>query len=595
MRIKLLWLGVLVSIFTFNSCVKKTFNQEVVIPAIDSLNITASVYGRIIDEAGIPIAGAKVKGPINTTTTNVNGEFTFTNISLNDYGAQISASYPGYFDGARTFIARQGQKHYIEIQLMKKSADGILSSTTGGTITLTNGASLLLPANALKNQSTGVVYNGDVHVALTYIDPTATNSGKQIPGALRGFNTAGLEKGLESYGMIGIEITDNAGNILQLDSFKTAILNFPIPTSIKKYAPSNTIALWSFNASSGFWEQEGSATYNGNNYSATITHFSFWGCHDTYNGVRFSATIIDQNNNPMKKTLVRILRVLNNTYTYSFTDTTGFVAGLVPKNEPLVLDVMGTGSCSDNIIYFGNVGPFSSATATAGVIPINNLGTYGNATISGTVTNCSNQLVSQGLLYINLKGLSYQATITNGSYKLSIPMCVSSDTISYFAIDKSSSFISNRANAVIYTGNNKLSNISVCGNSANGFIYYAIDKDTVTSNDSINTPIDSTSAYLVGNISPNFTTISGYKSSRSISFNFTGVTGGSYTMNNLYINHPYLMSDNSLDAQNVTVSISNYAYYIGGYITGSFSGTFVSMPSNTTHTLNGIFKVRRDY
>lgn len=52
MRIKLFWLGALLFAITLNSCVKKTFNAEVVVPATDTLNITASVYGRIIDESG---------------------------------------------------------------------------------------------------------------------------------------------------------------------------------------------------------------------------------------------------------------------------------------------------------------------------------------------------------------------------------------------------------------------------------------------------------------------------------------------------------------------------------------------------------------
>ena len=297
----------------------------------------------------------------------------------------------------------------------------------------------------------------------------------------------------------------------------------------------------------------------------------------------------------MKQTLVRILRVYNNTYTYGFTDTSGLVAGLVPMNEPLVIEVMGTGSCSSQIIYSGNVGPYASATASAGVLMVNNLGSYGNATIIGTVTNCAAQPVAQGLLYINLKGLSYQATITNGTFSLTIPMCVSSDTISYFAVDQSSTYVSNHSNAVIYTGNNKLANISTCANSANSFIYYYMDKDTVTSNDSINVPTDSTSGVLVGNVVPNFTTIGGYKNGRSINFSFAGTTTSSFVMNNLYINHPYLKSDTSWTSKNEIVTITNYPGYIGGYITGYFSGVFISLPSNTTHTLNGIFKVRRDY
>ena len=386
MHSKLFVLGVLLFVFTLNSCVKTTFSSEVVVPATDTLNINATVYGRIIDDAGIPVSGATVKSPNTTTFSNINGEFSFNNIALNDYAAFITASHIGYFNGARTFIVRDGQKHYIEIQLMKKNVEAILNSTTGGTVTLTNGASLSIPSKALKNQVTGAAYTGDVRVAISWINPTSTNSGRQIPGALRGINSSYKEMGLESYGMVCVELTGNSGEILQLDSSKKATITFPLSIALKQNNPPSKLNLWSFNESTGFWNQEGTATQAGNSYVASVSHFSFWNCSDPYTGVRFNATIKDTKNNPMIKTLVRVKRVLKNSYIYTYTDTTGFVSCLVPMNEPLVIEVLGFG----NIVLnkdSGNIGPYYSATADAGVVYVNNYGSYGNATITGKVVN----------------------------------------------------------------------------------------------------------------------------------------------------------------------------------------------------------------
>jgi len=595
MRIKLFWLGALLFAITLNSCVKKTFNAEVVVPATDTLNITASVYGRIIDESGIPVSGATVKSPASTTFTNINGEFSFNNIPLNDYAAYITASQTGYFNGARTFIARQGQKHYVEIQLMRKSVEGIVNSAVGGTITLTNGASITLPSNAVMNQVTGAVYNGDVHIAINLIDPTATNNGRQIPGALRGINTAGNEMGLESYGMFQVELTGNSGEILQLDSGKAATLTFPIPATLLQYAPASKIELWSFNQSTGFWNQTGYASKSGNNYVAYVTQFSYWNCASPYAGVRFSATIRDTKNTPLIRTMVRVKRVLYNSYIYGYTDTTGVVANLVAMNEPLVIEVLGTGSCSSTILYSGNIGPYASVTADAGVVYVNNLGSEGNANITGKVVNCANKPVAQGMIFFNLRGLSYQAPVTNGTYSISIPMCVSSDTISYYVLDNSDMTIGKWNNATVYSGTNNFSNISVCGTGTAAyqrFIYYYIDNPSAASVDSINTPSDSTSGYQVGNVSPAFTSIMGsISSSNNISFNFPGNGNGSYNMSNLYINLPYL-KNNIISSTNITVNVTNYSYTVGGFIGGSFSGSFVS---DTTHLIYGIFQVRRDY
>ena len=599
MRIKLFCFGALLFAITLNSCVKKSFNPEVVVPETDILNISASVYGRIIDEAGIPVAGATVKSPAATTFTNINGEFAFDSIALNDYAAYITASQIGYFNGARTFIARDGQKHYIEIQLMKKNVEAILNSTTGGTVTLTSGASLTLPANALKNQVTGAVYTGDAHVAISWIDPTATNYGRQIPGALRGINTSYKEMGLESYGMLGVVLTGNSGEILQLDSTHKATITFPLSIALRQNNPSSVLTLWSFNESTGFWNQEGTASQVGSSYVASVSHFSYWNCSAPYVGVHFTATVKDTRNNPLKRTLVRIKRVLNNTYIYTYTDTTGFVAALVPMSEPLVIEVLSSGT-NPTVLNknSGNIGPYSSVTADGGVVYVNVLGTYGNATITGKVVDCANRAIGSGMIYFNLRGLSYQAAVTAGAYSVSIPMSKSSDTLSYYVLDYSDKIISQINNATVFTGTNSFSNITVCSSGPRPsvpykrFIYYYIDSAKTASVDSINTPSDSTSGYLVNNMNPKFTSIMGnISSTHNISFSFPGINNGSYNMTNLYINHPFL-KNNTITNTNVTVNVTNYSSLIGGFISGSFYGSFIS---DTTHIIYGDFQVRRDY
>ena len=601
MRTKLFWLGALLFAITLNSCVKKTFNAEVVVPATDTLNITASVVGRIIEDAGVPVAGAAVKSPTSTTFTNVNGEFSFSNIRLNDYAAYITAAHVGYFNGARTFIARDGQKHYLEIQLKKKSAEGIVSSAVGGVVTLTSGASFALPANAVKNQATGAKYVGDVHIALSWIDPTQTNGGRQIPGAQRGINLAGNEMGIESFGMLGIELTGNGGEILQIDTPKVGVITIPVPATLVQYAPASKVELWSFNESTGFWIQQGVAQRIGGNFVATVNYCANWNCGASFSGVRFSATIRDTKNSPLKQTLVRVKRVYTNSYIYGFTDTSGVYAALVPSSEPLTIEVMGSGSCASTVINSGNnnnIGPYQSATADAGVVYVNNTGSYGTATISGKVVNCSNKGITAGTIYFYLRGLSYQTPVTNGTYSISIPMCVSSDTIKYYVLDISDTTIGQWKDAVVYTGQNNFSTITTCNFGSNPavpykrFVYFYIDSISPASVDSINTQPDSTTGFQVTSVSPYFTTIYGSKSaSNNISFNFNGLDKGQYSMSNLYINLPYL-KNNVITATNVAVNVTDYSHLYGGFISGSFNGTFVS---DTTHKIYGIFQVRRDY
>jgi hypothetical protein len=74
--------------------------------------------------------------------------------------------------------------------------------------------------------------------------------------------------------MTKVEMKDNAGNALQLKDGKEAQLTFPIPESLKDKTP-NQIPLWSFNESTGLWEEEGIATLQNGVYVGTVKHFSW--------------------------------------------------------------------------------------------------------------------------------------------------------------------------------------------------------------------------------------------------------------------------------------------------------------------------------
>src|SRR5688572_18282276 len=77
------------------------------------VTITASVAGRIIDEMGDPVPGATVKTGSAFTTTDINGEFKLVNVQMSDKAAYVTVNKAGYFDGSRTFMARQGHKHFV--------------------------------------------------------------------------------------------------------------------------------------------------------------------------------------------------------------------------------------------------------------------------------------------------------------------------------------------------------------------------------------------------------------------------------------------------------------------------------------------------
>lgn len=175
----------------------------------DNIMVIAGVRGTVIDENNQPVGGTSVSSGSNTTTTDRYGVFQFSNISLSKANGYVKVEKPGYFTGNRSFVTTAGRIHNVRIRLLPKINSGNFVAVTGGTITLGSGAKLVIPASAITDAS-GNSYNGTVNVAMTWIDPTSANLPEIVPGDLRGLTTSGEERGLETYGMIGVEMFDQS-------------------------------------------------------------------------------------------------------------------------------------------------------------------------------------------------------------------------------------------------------------------------------------------------------------------------------------------------------------------------------------------------
>lgn len=549
--------------------------------------VSATVVGRIVDENGAPVQGALVKTGVSSAQTNINGEFRMNKAALSDKRAFITVEKNGYFTGSRTFIAKANQKHYIEIQLLPKTNAGNIDAAAGGTITLSNTSVITLPANGVVVKSTGAVYTGNVQVAMTWIDPTSPNLSRQMPGDLRGINEAGAEVGMQSFGMLGVELTGAGGESLQIASGKKATLKFPLPSALSSAPPS--IPLWSFNDSMALWKQEGTATKNGNFYVAEVSHFSFWNCDAQFPVVNFTARFVDQTNQPLQHMQVRIKRSTpyGMNYTYGFTDSVGTVSGLVPKNENLVLEVYPTSTCAQ-AIYTQSIGPFSEAT---------NIGTVGVTltaasmfTVTGNVVNCTNTPVTSGYIYLSTGTTAYRTTLVNGAFTLSFSGCSATQSITYYAVDSSNSQQSTTATATLTTATTALGTISACGVSTQRYINFTLDGTAY----SITSPPDSTASYSF----QNNTYLHGFKSGgntamTNINTGFTGTNTGTFPLNSLSIRTSSFSDSTSIPAAGINVTVTEYGAAGSGFISGNFSGT-LNGNNGATHTIQCNFRVRRD-
>ncbi|HLZ89143.1 MAG TPA: carboxypeptidase-like regulatory domain-containing protein, partial [Puia sp.] len=239
------------------------------------VTVTASVQGRVVDENDIPVEGATVTSGTASTSTDINGIFTFKNISLSSRFGFVKASKTGYFTGSRSVATDGGESNFVSIQLIPRNETGNFAAASGGKIMVFSGDTVSFSPSSVVNAVTNAAYTGTVHVFATYLNPTNDNLTKYMPGDLRGISTSGKEVALQTYGMMSVELQDDAGNKLQLASGQQATITMAIPDLLQSTAPA-TIPLWYFNDSTGRWIQQGSATRQGNNYVGSVGHFTWW-------------------------------------------------------------------------------------------------------------------------------------------------------------------------------------------------------------------------------------------------------------------------------------------------------------------------------
>lgn len=435
----------------------------------DNIMVVAGVRGVVVDENSQPVAGATVTSGTNSTTTDRYGVFRFNNISLSKANGYVKVTKAGYFTGSRTFVTTAGRTHTVRIRLLPKTTTGTFAAAAGGTITLGTGGKLVIPANAVTDAS-GAAYTGTVNIAMTWIDPTAPNLPEIVVGDLRGVTTDGQERGLETFGMLGVEMTGAGGQTLKIAAGKTAELTFPVPAAILANAPA-TIDLWHFDETKGRWMQEGTATKTGSTYVAQVSHFSFWNCDAPFPLVDLCMTLVNAaNTQPLIGVQVRIVRP-NNSYGAGWTDSTGNLCGKVPKNEALVLQVLG--QCN-NVVYTQNIGPFSSNT-NLGTISVN-IPAANSLTITGTLVNCAGANVTNGAVAIQTTGtFNYPVAVSNGAFSLTILRCTT-DPVSFSIVgaDYTTSQYSLPVSGSGTSGTVNIGTIQACG-SATEFIEFNVD------------------------------------------------------------------------------------------------------------------------
>ena len=222
-----------------------------------------NLSGEIIDEKGKAVANALVTVGGVETKTDKRGFFILQKVSDTPDRVYVQVSKTGFFKGSRVFRASAKADNYVKIMMLEKKVLLSFDSKLGTDVKVGK-ANIKLPKNGFKTAS-GTPYNGMVRVEAKYLDPSKNEIFLQMPGNLQGINFKGEEQILGSYGMVVCELTDNVGNLINLNGDSTATITYPITSKFQTAQPLD-VPLWYFDEKIGAWREEGNSILIGNSY-----------------------------------------------------------------------------------------------------------------------------------------------------------------------------------------------------------------------------------------------------------------------------------------------------------------------------------------
>ncbi|MBN8684215.1 MAG: carboxypeptidase regulatory-like domain-containing protein [Chitinophagales bacterium] len=546
--------------------------------------VQTTFIGRVTDANGNAVSGATASVGTLSTTTDNNGVFRIENASVNSSRAKITIEKNGYWTNIRTLFVNKDATYNLRFTLLPETVIANFNSANGTTLSVSN-ASLRFDAGSISRD--GQTYNGTVVVSGAYINPEADNLLDIVPGALRGLRSNGEEELLQTFGMVGIRLSDPAGNPLQIAAGKTVEMTATIPSGLLAQAP-DEVPMWHFDETEGLWKEEGVATKTGNQYKTSVSHFSWWNYDASAPSILLSGRVVDQNGNPISQVHVWACPETINIGMgcgHGSPDISGNFSGLAPKGVQIRIEIYSSDNSQspcNNIIHSQLAGPFNTDTDLGNiVVDLNSLpGGLVNASVSGRILDCDGQPVANGYAFIT-RGVGVLATNANGEFNGNLTYCSNNvpGNISATGVDMDNLKESLEKTQLV-SGNINFGDLSACNNLEN-YVVYSLDGGS-----NITLPITNQDSAF---ISQEYVSLFAADGNNLIQFAFghNAVVGSSHPLQYIGVNGFW---SNTI---NVTTTITDFPPQIGGYMTGTFSGTFTDSGGNT-HTVNGNYRIRRN-
>jgi len=556
---------------------------------ISSLTLSGVVKG-VNDQA---LEGVLLTVGEESTITNSQGLYRLENLDPDSDKIVVKFTKDNYFDVVRSEeVFGEQSKYEIDIQMISKTdtnaTEAVITSTDGGNIELENGSKVELSSNSFVDSS-GDDYTGNVNVSLAYLDPTSDNFSLLIPGgSMEATREDDSESILISYGIIKVELEDEAGNLLQLkdDSSSNATITVAVPESQKESAP-DSIPLWYFDEEQGIWIEDGEAFLNDDKtlYIGTVSHFTDWNCDvPVAEQSIIEGYVKDEFGNPINRVWVKLGQVS------AITDINGYYRRRVPSNieiEVSIPDFFGISIEGETVV----VAPGETERVDF-VVP--NLQLIEGYLLYSDGTNAS------GFVTIEWGDNKVHVYAENGVFQLSLPEDITNinyDAMSSDGYTKEGGADLSSGTLTITLGDEQLefgdNELIIDGTVIPnmGAYAYGIIYDDEESGVSTNIYVSDNADY---NQNQNFVGM-------SFAIQFSGNTPGTYTINTLTEEGVFMIYDHesatnikTYAGENVVVNVATINNNI---IEGTFQGTAILFDSTsgssgeTTVSISGSFSV----
>jgi hypothetical protein len=302
---KLSLLGFALVAMLFSNCSKNEDSTIVETNAKFDLGKTVSraFKGTVVDQNNNGLSNVTVKMNGKTVTTDSNGVFTMSNVSVKERFAYMVAQKDGFFDGSRTMMTHDGL-NTLKIMMIPANVTKTIQTGVASIVTLGNTS---VKFDGSFSTESGQVYTGAVKVYMMDMPANDPNVFYTMPGSLLAIDSNGDYKGLETFGMVNVELKGANNQKLQLTSRHKAEITMNMAAGKLATAP-NTIPMWFFDETAGIWKEEGFSTKVGNKYIGNVAHFTRWNNDWAFTVAQLIVTATNDDGTPVNNVRCEIFR-----------------------------------------------------------------------------------------------------------------------------------------------------------------------------------------------------------------------------------------------------------------------------------------------